>query len=83
MKKHLKTITPDFGSEITKHAEITKDRQVQFYFPDANAPWQPGPNENINGLLREYLPKRQDLNQFLNQAIATFAQKSVLDLVNV
>lgn len=71
----FKTLTPDRGSEFAKHAEITKDRQVQFYFPDAHAPWQRGSNENINGLLREYLPKGQDLSQFSKQAIATFAQK--------
>lgn len=51
-KKIFKTMTPDRGSEFAKHAEITKDRQVQFYFSDAHAPWQRGSNKNINGLLR-------------------------------
>lgn len=62
--KIFKTMTPDRGSEFAKHAEITKDRPVLFYFPDAHAPWQRGSNENINGLLREYMPKGQDLSQF-------------------
>ena len=73
--KIFKTMTPDRGSEFAKHAEITKDRLVLFYFPDAYAPWQRGSNENINGLLREYMPKEQDLSQFSDKAIATFAQK--------
>lgn len=36
---------------------------------------QRGSNENIDCLLREYMPKGQDLSQFSNKAIATFAQK--------
>ncbi|WP_076657430.1 IS30 family transposase [Lactiplantibacillus plantarum] len=71
----LKTLTPDRGSEFAKHAEITRDRQVPFYFPDVHAPWQRGSNENINCLLREYLPKGQDLINFSADEIVAFTQK--------
>jgi IS30 family transposase len=34
---------------------------VPVYFCDAYCPWQRGSNENTNGLLRQYFPKKTDL----------------------
>lgn len=39
---------------------------AEFYFPEPYQPWQTGTNENMNGLLREYFPKQQDMNQWSN-----------------
>ena len=59
-----KTITPDRGKEFSRHEEISKAlNDVQFYFPEPHQPWQRGTNENTNGLLREYFPKKQDLTE--------------------
>ena len=59
-----KTITPDRGKEFSRHEEISKVlNDVQFYFPEPHQPWQRGTNENTNGLLREYFPKKQDLTE--------------------
>ena len=37
---------------------------VPVYFCDPRSPWQRGSNENTNGLLRQYFPKRTEIADF-------------------
>lgn len=72
---YVKTITPDRGKEFAKHAEVTEATGVEFYFPPPHAPWMRGTNENTNGLLREYLPKKQSMDHISEKQIATWVHK--------
>jgi len=55
--KKVHTITTDNGLEFAKHKEVAKALKCDYYFCDPYSSWQRGLNENINGLIRQYIPK--------------------------
>lgn len=57
------TITFDNGGEGSKHTSIRDNFNVQTYFCDTYAAWQKGGVENMNGLIRQYLPKKTDITK--------------------
>ena len=58
--KLRKTLTLDNGHENAGHQDITKEIGAKIFFAHPYHSWERGTNENTNGLIRWYLPKRTD-----------------------
>ncbi len=76
-KKQLHTITSDNGAEFAKHEVISKKLGIDYYFAKPYQSWQRGSNENLNRLIRQYLPKGTDFNNVSEEYI-----KFIQDQIN-
>jgi IS30 family transposase len=63
------TITSDNGREFANHQGIAARLQAGFYFAHAYASWERGLNENTNGLVRQYFPKKSDFSKITDKDI--------------
>ena len=63
------TLTGDCGREFSLFSDIESILDCMFYFADPHSPWQKGTNENTNGLLREFFPKGQSLNEISKEFV--------------
>ena len=71
-KETLETFTSDKGKEFACYL-LVENLGISFFFADTYSSWQRGNNENANGLLRKYSPKKTDLaaisDETLNKAL--------------
>jgi IS30 family transposase len=70
MPEHIrKTLTRDRGSENFGHQELEKDLNISCYFARAYCSQDRGSNENLNGLIRRFFPKKTDFAKVSDQEI--------------
>jgi IS30 family transposase len=65
----VKTLTFDNGKEFAGHAYIDEQLQSTAYFARPFTSWERGSNENLNGLLRQYVPKKRAMSTVSDEEI--------------
>jgi IS30 family transposase len=71
----VRTITVDNGTEFHEYAQLERTIDARFYFATPHHAWERGTNENTNGLVRQYLPKRQSMAHLTQHACNQIAAK--------
>ena len=72
-----KTLTLDNGLEFSGHQQITEQLGVGVYFARPYHSWERGANENTNGLVRQFVPKRASMEAVRQDDVQAYA-----DLLN-
>lgn len=68
-KRMRQTMTVDNGHENANHEQTAKNLDLKIYFAHPYHSWERGTNENTNGLIRWYLPKRTDFATISDERI--------------
>ncbi|MCP5062256.1 MAG: IS30 family transposase [Ignavibacteriae bacterium] len=69
-KDLVHSITSDNGTEFAEHEYIAEKLQAKFYFAHPYSSWERGLNEYSNKLIRQYIPKKSDFNNFSDKYIS-------------
>lgn len=69
------TITYDNGKEFAHHSEIATALGAKGYFAHPYHSWERGLNENMNGLIRQYLPKGKSFDGLTDEDIRYIMEK--------
>lgn len=72
---YVKTITADNGIQFAYHERVTAALGATVYFAAPYHSWERGTNENTNGLIRQYIPKRSNFNDFSIEALETIQMR--------
>jgi IS30 family transposase len=71
----VRTITVDNGTEFHSYAALERVVTARFYFATPHHAWERGTNENTNGLIRQYLPKRASMADLTQHDCTRIANK--------
>ena len=68
-KPLLHTITSDNGKEFSNHQQIAQKLEIDYFFAKPYHSWERGANENLNGLIRQYFPKKSNFENITQEQI--------------
>ena len=71
----IHTLTYDNGKEFAHHAQISERLEASGYFAHPYHSWERGLNENMNGLIRQYLPKKKSFDDLKPEEILVMMDK--------
>lgn len=71
----VKSLTLDRGGEGGNHWKLRHDYDIDTYHCDPYSSWQKGGVENLNGLIRQYLPRGTDLSNISHDQIYAIQEK--------
>ena len=71
----MHTLTVDNGTEFAGHKDLAQRLDMDIYFAHPNTPNERAINENTNGLIRQYLPKKTDFTKVTDQDLKHLLQK--------
>ena len=74
-KDYVHSITSDNGTEFAEHEIIAKKLNAGFYFAHPYSSWERGLNEYTNKLIRQYIPKKSEFENFDDRYIADVQHK--------
>jgi IS30 family transposase len=63
------TLTTDNGKEFAQHERIAEKLKADFYFAHPYSSWERGANENMNGLIRQFFPKKMSFESIKKRDI--------------
>lgn len=75
VKEQVHTITSDNGREFAEHQEIAAALSADFFFANPYHSWERGSNENLNGLVRQYFPKKMDFADLTDRQVRVVQAK--------
>lgn len=68
-KRFRLTLTQDNGPENTEHQLLAQEVKIDVFFAHAYHAWEKGSNENINGRIRRFIPKRTSMDNIPDSKI--------------
>ena len=71
----IKSITSDNGNEFFNHESIQENLSVKYYFANPYASYERGSIENLNGLVRQYIPKGTHFDEITDEFILEIQNK--------
>jgi len=74
-KSHIHTITSDNGTEFAEHEKIAKALNTNIYFTHPYSSWEKGLIEYTNKLIRQYIPKKSNFDDYNDLTIKKIQYK--------
>ena len=74
-KSEIYTLTSDNGLEFANHLNIAKALGIKYYFARPYASYERGSVENLNGLVRQYIPKGTDFKSVSSYTVESIEKR--------